>query len=55
MTTDVASGPENPEKPPANIDKLNANIARIEELTQRLVQALSHKGTPNPEVEAPGP
>ena len=55
MTTDVASGPESPEEPPANIDKLNANIARIEELTQRLVQALSHRGAPNPEVEAPGP
>lgn len=55
MTTDVASGPEGSGKPPANIDRLSANIARIEELTQRLVQALSHRQAPNPAVEAPGP
>ena len=55
MTTDVASGPGNPGDPPGNLAKLNANIARIEELTQRLVQALSHRRATEPGVEAPGP
>jgi polyhydroxyalkanoate synthase len=55
MTTDVASGPGDPAEPPANLAKLNANIARIEELTQRLVHALSQRRLPDPGVEAPGP
>ncbi len=55
MTTDVASGPGDTGEPPANLAKLNANIARIEELTQRLVQALAHKRAPDPGVEAPAP
>ncbi len=55
MTTDVASGPGDPGEPPANLAKLNANIARIEELTQRLVHALAQRRAPDPAVEAPGP
>ena len=47
MTTEL-------ETPPENLEKLSANIARVEELTQRLVQALARKRTPNPAVEAPG-
>ncbi|MGB5836625.1 MAG: class I poly(R)-hydroxyalkanoic acid synthase [Albidovulum sp.] len=37
-----------------NLEKLNANLARVEELTQRLVQAMSQKRASNPSVEAPG-
>lgn len=55
MTTDVGSGPGDAGEPPANLAKLNANIARIEELTQRLVQAMARKRPPDPAVEAPGP
>lgn len=55
MTTDVPSGHEAPAGPPPNIARLNANIARIEELTQRLVQSLSHRRAANPALEAPGP
>ncbi len=55
MTTDVARGPGDPGDPPANLAKLNANIARIEELTQRLVRALSQRRASDPNVEAPGP
>jgi polyhydroxyalkanoate synthase len=37
-----------------DLDKLNQNLARIEELSQRLVQAMSQKRVPNPSLEAPG-
>ncbi len=47
MTTGLAT-------PPENLEKLTANLARVEELTQRLIQALSQKRLPNPSVEAPG-
>ena len=47
MTTGLTESSE-------NLDKLNANLARVEELTQRLIQALSQKRAPNPSVEAPG-
>jgi polyhydroxyalkanoate synthase len=35
-------------------NKLNENIAKMEDLTQRLVNALAHRRAPNPAVEAPG-
>ncbi len=37
-----------------NLDKLNANLARIEALSQRLVAAMAEKRAPNPSLEAPG-
>ncbi len=47
MATDVDDGA-------AKQNKMNENIAKMEDLTQRLVNALSHKRAPNPAVEAPG-
>ncbi len=47
MTTELKS-------PPENLEKLSVNLARVEELTQRLIQAMAQKRTPNPAVEAPG-
>jgi polyhydroxyalkanoate synthase len=38
----------------ADLEKLNQNLARIEELTQRLVAALSHKRNVDPALQAPG-
>lgn len=38
----------------ANIEKLNANLARIEGLSQRLIAAVAQRRTPNPALEAPG-
>ncbi|MCB2136063.1 MAG: class I poly(R)-hydroxyalkanoic acid synthase [Rhodobacteraceae bacterium] len=35
-------------------EKLQANIAKMEALSQRLVQAIAKKRLPNPSVEAPG-
>ena len=55
MTTNDTSGLENPDPGSQNLAKLNANIARIEELTQRFVQALAQKRPSNPEVEGPSP
>ncbi|PKP73343.1 MAG: class I poly(R)-hydroxyalkanoic acid synthase [Alphaproteobacteria bacterium HGW-Alphaproteobacteria-6] len=37
-----------------NLEKLNANLARIEALSQRLVAAMAEKRAPNPSLEAPG-
>ncbi|OYX42042.1 MAG: class I poly(R)-hydroxyalkanoic acid synthase [Rhodobacterales bacterium 32-67-9] len=54
MTTTLKDGPENPDETAANLAKLNANIEKIETLTQRLVQAMAQKRAPNPAVEAPG-
>ncbi|MBS0563354.1 MAG: class I poly(R)-hydroxyalkanoic acid synthase [Proteobacteria bacterium] len=48
MTTKVTDAP-------ANLDKLNANLARIEDLSQRLVAAVAQKRPPNPSLEGPGP
>ncbi|MBZ0129229.1 MAG: class I poly(R)-hydroxyalkanoic acid synthase [Rhodobacteraceae bacterium] len=39
--------------PESNIDLMNANIQRIEELTQRLVAALAHKRESDPGLEGP--
>ena len=39
---------------PTGANKMNENIAKMEDLTHRLVNALSHKRSPNPAVEAPG-
>ncbi|MDW4550486.1 class I poly(R)-hydroxyalkanoic acid synthase [Defluviimonas sp. D31] len=47
MTTELETAPE-------NLEKLSANLARVEELTQRLIQAMAQKRMPNPAVEAPG-
>ncbi|MCB2128566.1 MAG: class I poly(R)-hydroxyalkanoic acid synthase [Rhodobacteraceae bacterium] len=47
MTTEVKTSSE-------NLEKLNDNLAKLEVLTQRLVQALARKRSPNPAVEAPG-
>jgi polyhydroxyalkanoate synthase len=47
MTTEVKSSSE-------NLEKLNDNLAKLEALTQRLVQAVAKKRSPNPAVEAPG-
>ncbi|MDH5452022.1 MAG: class I poly(R)-hydroxyalkanoic acid synthase [Paracoccaceae bacterium] len=38
----------------ADFEKLNANLAKLEALTQRLMQAVAQKRAPNPSVEAPG-
>ncbi|GAB4389421.1 PHA/PHB synthase family protein [Albidovulum sp.] len=47
MTTELASTPE-------ELEKLNANLVKVEALTQRLIQALTKRRPPNPSVEAPG-
>ena len=39
---------------PAEIEKLNANLARIEALSQRLIAAVAQKRSPNPALEGPG-
>ncbi|MBM9594281.1 PHA/PHB synthase family protein [Roseitranquillus sediminis] len=39
---------------PANLDRLNANLARVEELSARLVAALSRKKTVDPGLHGPG-
>ncbi|MFA7434037.1 MAG: class I poly(R)-hydroxyalkanoic acid synthase [Gemmobacter sp.] len=39
----------------ASSDRLAANLARIEELTQRMVAALSQRGVADPALSAPGP
>ncbi len=38
----------------ANLEKLNANLAKVEELTQRLVAAISHKRHVDPSLQGPG-
>ena len=48
MTTKVADSP-------ADIEKLNANLARLEDLSQRLVAAVAQKRPANPALEGPGP
>jgi polyhydroxyalkanoate synthase len=37
-----------------NLDRLNANLAKVEELSQRLVAVMSHRKPPNPTLNAPG-
>ena len=39
---------------PADLEKLNANLARIEELTQRLVAVMSHKRPVDSALQGPG-
>jgi len=48
MTTKVTASP-------ADVEKLNANLARLEDLSQRLVAAVAQKRAPNPALEGPGP
>lgn len=48
MTTKVTNSP-------ASLENLNANLARIEDLSQRLVAAIAQKRPPNPSLEGPGP
>ena len=38
----------------AKLERMNANMARVEELSQRLVAALSNKKQANPSLEGPG-
>ncbi|MFV2053552.1 PHA/PHB synthase family protein [Aliiroseovarius sp. YM-037] len=38
----------------AKLERLNDNLAKVEELSQRLVAALSQKAPPNPSLEGPG-
>lgn len=47
MTTD-------PEASAENLDKLNANLAKIEDLTQRLVAAVANKRSVRPSLQGPG-
>ncbi|MEM9709666.1 MAG: class I poly(R)-hydroxyalkanoic acid synthase [Pseudomonadota bacterium] len=47
MTTD-------PDSDGANLEKLNANLARIEDLSQRLVTAVAHKRAVPTSLQAPG-
>lgn len=44
-TNDVAAG--------ENLEKLNANLEKVEELSQRLVQAMTHKQKVNPALAGP--
>ena len=46
-TSDTGTGVE--------LSRLNENLARVEELSQRLVQALAHKRRVDPSLQAPGP
>lgn len=46
MTTDEAGHGE-------NLERLNTNLAKVEELSQRLVSALSHRKAANPTLNAP--
>lgn len=39
---------------PANLDRLNENLARIEELSERLISALAAKKPKHPGLEGPG-
>ena len=39
---------------PADLEKLNANLAKVEELTQRLLAAISHKRKVDPSLQGPG-
>ncbi len=43
-----------PEISSADLEKLNANIVKIEALSQRLVQALAQRRAVNPDLEGPG-
>ncbi|WP_372920738.1 class I poly(R)-hydroxyalkanoic acid synthase [Roseovarius sp.] len=36
-----------------NLDKMTGNLARVEELSQRLIKALSARNPPNPELSGP--
>src|SRR5210317_1661255 len=50
MTTkDTTSGVVSGE----NLDKLNTNLKKVEELSQRLTQVLSHRSTNHPALDAP--
>ncbi|MEZ5714509.1 MAG: class I poly(R)-hydroxyalkanoic acid synthase [Paracoccaceae bacterium] len=55
MTTkDDAAGPQPPEAVSSEaLDRMTANMARIETLSQRLVTALSHRKPPNAALNAP--
>ena len=47
--------PPNATDVPAQAERLAQNMARIEELTQRLVAAMASRGPVNPQLAAPGP
>src|SRR6056297_1885615 len=51
----MAMEPDSDQKPTGgDLEKLNANLQRIEELTQRLVAALSRKRDIDPGLQGPG-
>ena len=50
MTTEETENAENAER----LEKLNENVAKIEELSKRLMSALSQKKSLNPGLQAPG-
>jgi len=51
----MAMDTESDEKPTTgDLERLNENIARVEELSQRLVSALSHKRNIDPGLQGPG-
>ena len=37
-----------------NLERMNENLEKVEALSQRLVQALSHRNPPAPELNGPG-
>ncbi|KAA0920613.1 class I poly(R)-hydroxyalkanoic acid synthase [Aquicoccus porphyridii] len=53
MTTEDAPGDATGAAQEANLDKMTANLARVEELSQRLIQALSSRKPPNTQLNGP--
>ena len=54
MTTADQGGPAAGEGASPDLEKLEANLQRLEELSQRLSRALAQKRMPNPALEGPG-
>src|SRR5690606_30289721 len=46
-------GPEAGDTTAADLDRLNANLAKVEELSQRLITAVSRRKTADPGLHAP--
>lgn len=53
MTTEDAPGDATGAAQEANLDKMTANLARVEELSQRLIHALSSRKPPNTQLNGP--
>ena len=43
----------NDESPQQNLERLNANLARVEDLSQRLIRALTARQGANPDLSGP--